>query len=195
MIFAKAEKIAISEAYGGRFGFPFWSSFGNPLLPKPPFSRVCYRRVTCRYTYPMRQHEEKVMWGKVQCKIGKQRLAKIMQTRSAGSFRGPGADFWPHWIFKGVPKSTIFEKNEKNKMRKRRSKKRLKQKHDLLIDLSLNFGWMLVSFWSCFSYLYHSHMQPSKSSKPIVFPMNFNDFTLQRNMTFDDFPDLFRYQF
>ena len=25
--------------------------------------------------------------------------------------------------------------------------------------------------------------------------MNFNDFALQRNMIFDDFPDLFRYQF
>ena len=29
----------------------------------------------------------------MQCKIGKQRLAKTVQTRSAGSFRGPGADF------------------------------------------------------------------------------------------------------
>ena len=38
-------------------------------------------------------------------------------------------------------------------------------------------------------------MQPSKPSKTFVFPMNFNDFTLQRNMIFDDFPDLFRYQF
>jgi hypothetical protein len=38
-------------------------------------------------------------------------------------------------------------------------------------------------------------MQPSKPSKAFVFPMNFNDFTLQRNMIFDDFPDLFRYQF
>jgi hypothetical protein len=32
------------------------------------------------------------MWGKVQCKIGKQRVAKTALTRSAGSFRGPGAD-------------------------------------------------------------------------------------------------------
>jgi hypothetical protein len=38
-------------------------------------------------------------------------------------------------------------------------------------------------------------MQPSKSSKTIVFAMNFNDFTPQRNMIFDDFPDLFSYQF
>jgi hypothetical protein len=49
------------------------------------------------------------MWSRVQCKIGKQRVAKIVLTRSAGSFRGPGADFWPHRISKGVPKSTIFE--------------------------------------------------------------------------------------
>jgi len=38
-------------------------------------------------------------------------------------------------------------------------------------------------------------MQPSKSSETIIFPINFNDFTLQRNMIFDDFPHLFRYQF
>ena len=69
------------------------------------------------------------------------------------------------------------------------------KKHDLLIDLSLNFGWILVSFLMFFSYLYHSHMQPSKPSKTIIFQMNFNDFTLQRNIILDDFPDLFRYQF
>ena len=67
--------------------------------------------------------------------------------------------------------------------------------HVFCIDFSLNFGWILVSFLLFFWYLYPSHMQPSKSSKTIVFPMNFNDFTLQRNMIFDDFPDLFRYQF
>ena len=33
------------------------------------------------------------------------------------------------------------------------------------------------------------------SSTTIFFPLNFNDFTLQRNMIFDDLPDLFRYQF
>jgi len=38
-------------------------------------------------------------------------------------------------------------------------------------------------------------MQPSKPSKKNVFLMNFNDFTLQRNMIFDDFPDPFHYQF
>ena len=67
--------------------------------------------------------------------------------------------------------------------------------HVFCIDFSLNFGWILVSFLMFFWYLYRSHMQPSKSSKTIVFPMKFNDFTLQRNMIFDDFPDLFRYQF
>ena len=67
--------------------------------------------------------------------------------------------------------------------------------HVFGIDFSLNFGWILVSFLMFFWYLYRSHMQLSKSSKTIVFPMNFNDFTLQRNMIFDDFLDLFRYQF
>ena len=62
------------------------------------------------------------------------------------------------------------------------------------IDFSLNFGWILVSFLMFFGYLYRSHMQPSKSSKYIVFPMNFNDFTIQRNMIFNDFPDFFWYQ-
>ena len=45
------------------------------------------------------------------------------------------------------------------------------------------FHWISDRFWFhfwCFcSYLYHSHMQPSKSSKTIVFPMNF-----QRSMIF-----------
>ena len=55
----------------------------------------------------------------------------------------------------------------------------------------MDFGLIFDVFW----YLYRSHMQPSKSSKTIVFPMNFNEFALQRNMIFDDFPNLFRYQF
>ena len=102
--------------------------------------------------------------------------------------------FWTHRISKGVPKSTIFWKKSKKNEKKEVQKTALK-KHDLLIDLSLNFGWIWVSFLMFFLYLYHSHMQPSKSSKTMVFAMNFNDFTLQRNMIFDDFPDLFRYQF
>ena len=60
-----------------------------------------------------------------------------------------------------------------------------------VIEFRMKFGFIFDVFW----YLYRSHMQPSKSSKTIVFPMNFNDFTLQRNMIFDDFLDLFRYQF
>ena len=98
--------------------------------------------------------------------------------------------------FEGGPKIDHFLKKKKStKNEKKELQKTALKKHDLLIDLSLNFGWILVSFLMFFSYLYHSHMQPSKSSKTIVFPMNFNDFTLQRNMIFDDFPDLFRYQF
>ena len=38
-------------------------------------------------------------------------------------------------------------------------------------------------------------MQHSKPSKTFVFLMIFNDFTFQRNMIFDYFRDLFRYQF
>ena len=50
-------------------------------------------------------------------------------------------------------------------------------------------------FWCFCWYLSRSHMQPSKPSKTFVFTMNFNVFTIQRNMIVDDFPDLFRYQF
>ena len=39
----------------------------------------------------------------------------------------------------------------------------------------------------CFWYLSRSHMHPSKASKKRVFTMNFNDFTIMRNMIFDDF--------
>ena len=96
--------------------------------------------------------------------------------------------------FEGGPKiDHFFKKSTKNE--KKEVQKTALKKHDLLIDLSLNFGWILISFLMFFSYRYHSHMQPCKSSKTIVFPMNFNDFTLQKNMIFDDFPDLFRYQF
>ena len=50
-----------------------------------------------------------------------------------------------HRISKGVPKSTIFGKNKKKKEKKEVQKTAFK-KHDLLIDFSLNFGWILVSF-------------------------------------------------
>ena len=73
------------------------------------------------------------MWGKVQCKIEKQWLAKTVQTRSAGSFRGPGADFGAHRISKGVPKSTIFEKHLE-KSEKKDVQEAALIKHDFLID-------------------------------------------------------------
>ena len=44
----------------------------------------------------------------VQCKIGKQRLAKTVLTRSGGSFSGPGADFGTLGNPKGQLKSHIF---------------------------------------------------------------------------------------
>ena len=46
-------------------------------------------------------------------------------------------------------------------------------------------------FW----YLYCSRAQPSKALKTFAFTMNFNVFTIQRNIIFNDCPDLFRYQF
>ena len=55
--------------------------------------------------------------------------------------------------------------------------------------------WICVLFLMSFWYLSRSHMQPSKPSKTIVSPMNFNDFTMQRNVIFDDFPALFLNQF
>ena len=97
--------------------------------------------------------------------------------------------------FEGGSQNRPFLKKITKRKEKKDVPKTALKTHYFLIDFSLNFGWIWVSFLMFFSYLYHSHMQPSKSSKNIVFPMNFNDFTLQRNMIFDDFPDLFRYQF
>ena len=54
----------------------------------------------------------------------------------------------------------------------------------------------LFHFWCFRWYLYRSHMQPAKPSKPIGFTANVNDFTLQRNMNFDDdLHEPFRYKF
>ena len=66
--------------------------------------------------------------------------------------------------------------------------------HDLCIDLSSIWGWILVSLLMFVRYLSRSHMQPSKPSKTF-FTTNFNVFTFQRIMIFNDFPDLFHYQF
>ena len=43
--------------------------------------------------------------------------------------------------------------------------------------------------------LFHSRTQPAKPSQIFVFTMKINDFTIQRNIFFDDFHDLFCYQF
>ena len=60
-----------------------------------------------------------------------------------------------------------------------------------VIDLGMDFGFIFDVVLT----LFRSRVQPSKSSKTFVFKMNFNDFTFQRSMVFDDFRDLFRYQF
>ena len=44
-------------------------------------------------------------------------------------------------------------------------------------------------------YLFRSRTQPAKPSKTFVFIMNLHVYTHQKNMTFDYFHDLFRYQF
>ena len=122
MIFGKVGKKIVFGASSGTH----WSIL-EPILEirgsqNPPFSRVCYRRVTCRYTSPKKQHKEKVMWGRVQCKIGKQRLAKTVLTRSAGSFSGPGADFLTpsdfEWGSQNQPFLKQIQKNEKKEVQK-----------------------------------------------------------------------------
>jgi hypothetical protein len=60
----------------------------------------------------------------------------------------------------------------------------------ILYWFSSIWAWILVSFLMLFWYLYLSRAQPSKPSKALVFTMNFNDFTIQRNIIFDDVPDL-----
>ena len=42
---------------------------------------------------------------------------------------------------------------------------------------------------------YRSRTQPAKPSKAIVFTMTFDAFTFQKNMSFDDFQNIFRYLF
>ena len=129
------------------------------------------------------------MWGRVQCKIEKQWVAKTMLTRSAGSFSGPGADFWPRRISKGVPKSTIFETNQK-KMRKRRSKKRLKKN---MIFVSI-FHWISDGFWSHFWCFFDTFTIRTCNlpNHHIGFSHEFQWFYSSEK---HDFPDLFRYQF
>ena len=61
--------------------------------------------------------------------------------------------------FEGGPKIDHFWKKYKKNEKKEVPKTAL-NKHDLLIDFSLNFGWILISFLMFFWYLYHSHMQP-----------------------------------
>jgi hypothetical protein len=59
------------------------------------------------------------------------------------------------------------------------------------IEFRMDFGLIFDVFLIPLPFA-HATFNPSKT---FVFPMNFNDFTLRRNMILDDFPDLFRYQF
>ena len=52
------------------------------------------------------------------------------------------------------------------------------------IDLSSIVGWISVLFLMLFWYVFRSRTQPAKPYKTLVFIMNFNDFTIQRNMFF-----------
>ena len=96
--------------------------------------------------------------------------------------------------FEGGPKIDHFLKKS-TKMKKGGPKNCFKKTWFFLSICHWSSDGFWSHFWCFCSYLYHSHMQPSKPSKTIVLPMNFNDFTLQRNMNFNDFLDLFRYQF
>ena len=58
------------------------------------------------------------------------------------------------------------------------------------------FGDGVWYHFRCFCwYLFRSRTQPAEPSKTLVSTMSFKDFTIQRDMIFDDFHDLFRYQF
>ena len=104
-----------------------------------------------------------------------------------------GAIFDPIGFRRGSPNRQFLKKikNKREKGGPRNGYEKTWFLDRFFIEFRMDFGLI----FDVFSYLYHSHMQPSKSSKTIVFPMNFNDFTVQRNMICDDFPDLFRYQF
>ena len=134
------------NSFGANFG-PILELIWNSAAPKTPLFARLLSQGTCRYTYPKKQHKEKVMWGRVQCKIGKQRLAKIMQTRSAGSFRGPGADFWPHRISKGVPKSTIFQKKNREKWGPKNGFKQTWFFYWFFIEFRMDFGLIFDVFF------------------------------------------------
>ena len=49
--------------------------------------------------------------------------------------------------------------------------------------------------WSVFWYLFRSRMQPAKPSEIYVVLVNLNDFTIQKNMVFNNFHDIVRYLF
>ena len=62
----------------------------------------------------------------------------------------------------------------------------------------ITFAWILVwastSFSMFFGYPLRSSTQPAEPSKSNVFTMKLNDFTIHKNIMFDDFPHLFHYQ-
>ena len=55
----------------------------------------------------------------------------------------------------------------------------------------VDFGIIFDIVW----YLFRSRTQPAKPSQTNVFTLSLNDFTIQKNMIFDYFHDLFRYKF
>ena len=118
---------------------------------------------------------------------------RVRNLRFVAPLADLGTIFDPIGFRMGFPKSTFFYKILKKvkKWRRRNDTKKTWFVYRIFIEFRIDLGLI----FDVFLILYHSHMQPSKPSKTFIFPMNFSDLTLQRNMIFDDFPNLFRYQF
>ena len=133
------EKLKKNNSFGANFGahLEILELIWKSAAPKTSLFERLLSQGDLQIHLPNETTKEKVMWGRVQCKIEKQRLAKIILTRSAGSFSGPGADFWSHRILKGVPKFIIFEKIQKNE--KNEVQETALKKHDfgLIFDVKM----------------------------------------------------------
>ena len=64
--------------------------------------------------------------------------------------------------------------------------------HGFVIDLWMDLGIIVDACLIPFSVRARNLLNPSK---PYVFTMNLNDFTIQKNMICDDFHNLFHYKF
>ena len=60
--------------------------------------------------------------------------------------------------------------------------------HEACIDFALILGWILISCLMLVGYLFRSRTQPVETSKKHKYN-DLNNFTVQRDMIFDDFHD------